>query len=310
MLTTRAGFLTTREGRRIAFSAAGPRDGLPVVYLHGGIGTPLQRAPQLDALISRLQIRHVTIARPGFGDSDPAPDRRITDFPDDLERVVDHLQLERVVLVGVSSGGPYALASVLALQDRVAATGLVSCLSPHRAPHDCRAMTPHLRRGLQTVVRHPELVERAAGRLLGFLERHPRTAARLTMLGASGADRRQLADAAIRDTAISSFLHAASAGVSGMIADYRLCCGPWGFDVAAVDAQIHLWHGADDEFVPLEHARRLAATLRNCHVTIGTDDGHFFYRRRMDEVLTTLVAGARAREAAAWATAAPLRAAA
>jgi pimeloyl-ACP methyl ester carboxylesterase len=154
-------------------------------------------------------------------------------------------------------------------------------------------MSPHLRWGLRTVLNRPEFVERTATRVLGFLERHRHTAARLTMLGANPADRALLADARTRDVAMCSFLHAAAGGVRGMIDDYALCCAPWGFELASVKSYVHLWHGADDEFVPLEHARRLAEALPRCHVTIGTDDGHFFYRKRIDDVLSTVVAAAR-----------------
>jgi pimeloyl-ACP methyl ester carboxylesterase len=280
-------------GRRVAWSAAGPRDGFPVVYLHGGIGTPIARAPQLDELIVRLQIRHVTIGRPGFTGSDPCAERRITDFPHDLERVADHLGLHRFAVIGVSSGGPYALASALALRDRIAATGIVSSLSPLGAPHASRAMPAPLRAGLRTVVRRPELVTRTAARLLSFLERHERGLARLAMLVSRPDDRGLLACARTGEGAVSSFLAAAGHGVRGMVDDYRLCCRPWGFDVGEVDCDVHLWHGAADEFVPLSHAQALALALPRCRMIVGTDDGHFFYRRRMADVLETLVTSAR-----------------
>jgi pimeloyl-ACP methyl ester carboxylesterase len=308
MLPTREGFVSTPTGRRLSFTSVGPRDGLPVVYLHGGIGSPVEHCPQLDELITRLHIRHITVARPGFGRSDPAPGRSILDFAADLERVADHLGVGRLALVGVSSGGPYALASTLALPDRIAATGVVSCLSPHQPPHECRAMAPHLRRGLGTLVRHPDFVERVSTGLIGMLERYQPLAARLTMVGANRADRSLLADERTRDAAMARFLHTAAGGVRGMIDDYALCCAPWGFALEDIAAQVHLWHGADDQFVPLEHARRLAGALPRCRVTIGTDDGHFFYRRRMGDVLGTLVDAAHG--AATRTRVGPLRAAA
>lgn len=293
MIPTLEGSIAVTPDRRVAFSLAGPRDGLPVVYLHGGIGTPIRCAPALGELVTGLGIRHVAISRPGFGASDPCPGRRITDFPADVERVADHLRLERFVLVGVSSGGPYALAAARALGDRVAALGVVSSLSPRSAPHECRAMPLHLRLGLRTVVDRPDLVERVAERLIGVLSRHRQRAARLALAGASAPDRRDLACAPSRDAAMGSFLAAAAGGVRGMLDDYALCCRPWGFDPAEVAAEVHLWHGAADPFVPLAHARVLAAELPRCRTAIGTDDGHFFYRRRMAMVLGTLVAAAR-----------------
>ena len=72
------------DGRSISFISAGPADGVPVVSLHGAIGSPRWRTPGLDELIDRLSIRYLVINRPGFGGSDPSPGRSVVDFASDL----------------------------------------------------------------------------------------------------------------------------------------------------------------------------------------------------------------------------------
>ena len=52
---------------------------------------------------------------------------------------------------------------------------------------------------------------------------------------------------------------------------------------------MHLWHGEQDRFVPVAHARAVAAALPRCRARFDADDGHFFFRRRMPEVLGALV---------------------
>jgi fermentation-respiration switch protein FrsA (DUF1100 family) len=52
---------------------------------------------------------------------------------------------------------------------------------------------------------------------------------------------------------------------------------------------VHLWHGEQDHFVPVEHARALAASLPRCRAQFDPPDGRFFFRRRVDEVLGALV---------------------
>jgi fermentation-respiration switch protein FrsA (DUF1100 family) len=99
-------------------------------------------------------------------------------------------------------------------------------------------------------------------------------------------------------TAIDSFLAAAAGGVDGMIDDYVACCTDWGFDVR----EVHVWHGERDRFVPVEHARALAAALPRCRARFDAEDGHFFFRRRVADVLGALVAAGqppKARAAAA-----------
>ena len=124
-LATREATVTLPDGRRLAWSSGGARGGVPVIYLHGAIGTPVRRTPELDALIAALGIHYIAVSRPGFGRSDPCPGRRIADFPADLEHLADRLGLGRFAVVGVSAGGPYALACARALPERAIATAAV-----------------------------------------------------------------------------------------------------------------------------------------------------------------------------------------
>jgi WD40 repeat protein len=46
-LCTREGTVLLPDGQRLAWSSGGPPDGVPVLYLHGAIGTPVRRTPEL-----------------------------------------------------------------------------------------------------------------------------------------------------------------------------------------------------------------------------------------------------------------------
>jgi pimeloyl-ACP methyl ester carboxylesterase len=290
---TSEAIITLRDGRRIAWSSGGPQDGVPVVYLHGAIGTSVDRTPALDALIAKLRIRYIALSRPGFGRSDPCPGRRIADFPADVERVADRLGLGRFAVVGVSAGGPYAIACARALPDRAVATAAVSSLSPLCPPHAGNWMPVHLRLGLRALVRRPDLAARGGARAMRIVERRPQAVARLARAGATPADRELLAAAEGGTAAIESFLAAAAGGVRGMIDDYVTVCSAWGFDLRDVLGEVHVWHGEQDRFVPVEHARALAAALPRCRAQFDAQDGHFFFRRRIDEVLGALAAAVR-----------------
>lgn len=73
-----------------------------------------------------------------------------------------------------------------------------------------------------------------------------------------------------------------------MVEDYLLCAGPWGFSPAGVATEVQLWHGMADVLVPVEHALQLAVSLPNCRTFLDPDEGHFFFRRRLGDIIGAL----------------------
>jgi pimeloyl-ACP methyl ester carboxylesterase len=275
-----------RDGRRLAYSEAGSSRGEPVLYLHGAIGTPYRRSPELDGVISALGIRYLMVSRPGFGASDPLPGRTLLAHADDVEQLADALGLDRFAVVGVSTGAPYALACALRLPDRVRAAAAVSSLSPLRDSASGGGVPLHLHLALGLLRHAPGFCTGAGNSVVRLLERHPGLLLRAMVSGAPDADRSLLDDPAASQTAVGSFLAAARGGVGEMINDYRLCTGPWGFDTSEIATEVQIWHGMRDQLVPVEHARALAATVSGSRLALDPDDGHFFFRRRLREILS------------------------
>jgi pimeloyl-ACP methyl ester carboxylesterase len=241
----------TRDGRLITFVAVGPRDGSPVLYLHGAIGSPRWRTPGLEALIVEHRIRYVVVNRPGFGGSDPCPVRTVADFALDVRDVVDGLGFGLFSVMGVSAGAPYALACAWAMPERVAATAAVSPLVSGCGPGG--AGGPRYR---------------LPGELFGVPTLGPAVAgAALRLLGLGG-----------------------STSPRAMIEDYAVCRRPWGFDPSEIAAPVTLWHGRRDRLVPLAHALRLAELMPDCAIRPVSGGGHFFLSRHLSEIVPSLVA--------------------
>ena len=285
--------LALRDGRRLAFTAAGPLDGFPVVYLHGAIGTALE-------LGGLLGLRCICVSRPGFGGSDRAPGRTMLAFAADVEQVADALALERFAVVGVSAGGPYALACGSALPGRVTAVGVVSSLSPLCAPHAVPGMPAHIRLAMRALAAQPGAAAWLGDAGLGLVRRHPGVVARVMAAGAPACDKRMLAARETREAAAAQFLAAAGGGARGLIDDYAISTRPWGFALADVGAEVHVFHGVRDALVPLDHALALAAGLPRCRAWLDPDEGHFLFRRRLADVFGAVTGSRDA--AAAWAS--------
>ena len=93
------------DGRLLGYSAPGPPDGFPVLYMHGAIGSPVRRSVELESAIAEYRLRYLMVDRPGFGASDPAPGRNVAAFAEDVEGLADALGLGRFAVVGCSAGG-------------------------------------------------------------------------------------------------------------------------------------------------------------------------------------------------------------
>ncbi len=74
-----------------------------------------------------------------------------------------------------------------------------------------------------------------------------------------------------------------------MIDDYLVCRRPWGFDPCELQIPVTLWHGGGDRLVPLAHTLALAAAIPGCEARVDRRGGHFFYSRRVAEILGPLL---------------------
>ncbi len=110
-------------------------DGPPVVFLHGIGGNRTNWSRQLHALSDDFTAM-AWDAR-GYGDSgDIDGDRRFRHFADDLARLLDHREVEKAHLVGLSMGARILLTFVPLYSGRVATLTLCDCFSAFGAMSD------------------------------------------------------------------------------------------------------------------------------------------------------------------------------
>jgi len=122
------GAVTLRDGRSLAYAEWGDLTGTPVILFHG---MPNSRLLCPDEEATRAAcVRLITMDRPGYGQSDPKPNRTLLDWVDDFAEFSDLLELPPCPVVGWSSGGPYAMACGARLPGRVKMIGLAASDGP------------------------------------------------------------------------------------------------------------------------------------------------------------------------------------
>jgi pimeloyl-ACP methyl ester carboxylesterase len=267
--------------------------GPPILYCHG-FPSSRREALLLHPIAQALGMRIIAADRPGYGDSDPQPGRTIRDWPDDVAALADHLGLSRFGVLGVSGGGPYALACVALIPERLTACALVCPLGPVYRLDLLRQMhwPTRLNLGLARVL--PSLAHAAFGGLTPLLlARWPETVEHLRTLTAPAVDRVELACTGTRAILNRTIADAMRGGARGARRDLLLYTRPWDIAFDAITQPIDLWHGEIDGTVPVSHARWYAAHLPSCRARYLPDEGHYSLPlRHAKEILSALAAAA------------------
>ncbi len=118
-----------RDGRWLGFAEYGDPQGIPLFAFHGTPGSRLM-VQAADASARAGGVRVIAPDRPGFGLSSRRAGRRIGDWPLDVAELADALGIARFGVVGVSGGGPYALACAWRLPERLTVVASVSGVAP------------------------------------------------------------------------------------------------------------------------------------------------------------------------------------
>jgi pimeloyl-ACP methyl ester carboxylesterase len=277
------------DGRIVAYEQWGDLDGRPMFFLHGTPGCRLNRHPDAT-LWPNLGLHVVTIDRPGYGESTPLLERRVSHAARDVASVADVLGFERFLVVGSSGGGPHAVACAAELGDRVLACAAVASAAP-LLPDEVEDLIGLNRKALWILAERgrPGMVD-----FLGSLRDH-------LLADPVGALDAQLADAPAADIQwnqredVQTVRHdaireALRPGVQGWVDDSISIFGDdWDIDLGRVSCPVRFWHSDDDRNGPLAAIQRLVDTIPGATLTIWSGEGHSAPARNMHQVLRDLI---------------------
>ena len=279
------------DGRRLGYAQFGDLQGNPLFYCHGFPASRLEAA-LIDAAAKRCRVRVVAADRPGFGLSDYQPGRRIGDWPNDVVELADVLGIDRFAIVGVSGGGPYALACACRIPRRLVAVGVVCGLGPMSESWALRGMFWSRRLVFTLARRAPALLKLVHGFVFDpLLRRHPEVILSMILRTPVAADRRVLQRPDVGTTLLASIQESVREGPRGILHDLLLYTQAWDFQPQEIDLAVDLWHGEADPIVPVAHTRALVRQLPKARAVFLPREGHFSLPLdHMENILRTLVA--------------------
>jgi len=264
------------DGRPLSVWSGGDQGGVPVIYLHGTPSSRLLAAAGDDAAV-RQGVRLIAANRPGYGAAPDGP-TSLTSVAEDTLALADCLGLNRFAVLGVSGGGPYALACGALEPARVAAVGVAAGIGPWRLI-DSPGTNPEDRAALELADAGD--VEAALAAFRGSA-----TQEYASML--------ELDDDAMMDEFIrpvperervvvftpqmrswwAADMREALTSYDGFARDNLAWGGDWDIDLASVESPTWLWYGDEDRLVPVDHGRWLHERIAHSTLVIRPGCGH------------------------------------
>jgi pimeloyl-ACP methyl ester carboxylesterase len=261
-------------GSGLAWIEVGRPEGRPVVFLHGWPSSRLM-GRVWAATAWRRGWRVLAPDRPGLGRSPRRARWSFGAWPAVFERFLDERGIARCPIIGLSGGGPYALASAALAPGRVDAVAVISGAPPLHDPAD-RLLIMKEFRLLAAIERRAAWLVRAGFRASGpVLARFDVPLARSLMRVFGRQPDEWFMASRASDFTISSGIEAWRQGGLGVVNEGQLYLHPWDFAPEAVERPANFWHGSDDPFFHWSLAEKLARRVPGSLFHRVPGEGHF-----------------------------------
>lgn len=266
--------IVAKEARTLAFATYGAPGGRPLYFFHGFPGSRLQAA-LVDDQARDARVALIAIDRPGFGASSPAPHRRLLDWPHDVVTVADQLGHERFGVLGVSCGGPYALACAHQLPERIDYVGLLAGIGPTDVATLNRDQMPLLKWMFALARLHPLLISPLLALDRAMFRRNAARAVESLAAMMPLPDRRLLhANPTVRAQFVASLAEAYRQGIGGALREAQLIAQQGEFRLREITLPVDVYQGDSDRHVTMAMARHIAEQLPHARLHCYRDEGH------------------------------------
>ena len=281
------------DGRNLGYAEYGTPNGSPVFFIHG---VPDSRISirTTDKIAKKLDVRFIGIDRPGIGLSTCYPNRKVTDWPADLQHLVDHLNVDQYRIASVSGGTGYALACAKALpKEKLRAVGVICGIGPWEA--GTKGMSLANRVALNVWAYAPRLVRAVHDRWVLPIVRDPdptkwENAMKKNLKYFKESDRKEFEKPGEFELLCDIFREVWKQGMKGHIEELRLITRHWGFDLEDVKHdKIKFWVGSEDVNTPPRHTEYMAKRLPSAEFKLYPGLSHFTVWAKMEEILSELL---------------------
>lgn len=210
----------------------------------------------------------IAVGRSGYVGSSAKPGRITIDIANDVAELADHLNLTKMVHVGLSGGGQHAIAAGLDPRSvGVVTSGSLAPYSEMGQDFYTGMQQADLDEYADALRDINDLVKRFQGWLDGDFSEQ--------LGGAEVSENDKKAQKSPSwNVLFDSCNFTMKAGWDWVADDYSSYLKPWGFDPRDITIPVEIWQGGLDKNVPQQHGKWLASHIKNSTLHLIVDESH------------------------------------
>lgn len=280
--------LKREDGRDFYYETYGHPNGEPVLFMHG-IMTGTDLTSEMSDYLHAQNIKLIAPHRPGFGCSAALATANMIDFfTDDIVALLAAENIENCKILAHSSGSFYAYHLGSILPHIITKIRVISGAVPFTRAEHIRVLNPRQRIVTNTAKYTPKLLPF----LLRGSEKQVKKYGAESLIDAlyedSEVDYALIKQPEIRELIIKGFEASFKQGVSSPVADgLYIFSDRWRQMVTACQMPIELFHGADNQAVPMEQVNDFFDEFDEISIEI-VDGGQLIFYKFFENMLKGL----------------------
>ncbi|MFW9924637.1 MAG: alpha/beta fold hydrolase [Candidatus Thorarchaeota archaeon] len=286
--------LKLNDGRTIAFYVLGNSNKESIFYFHGWPGTRLEIQP-FESIVKKLDFQLVGIDRPGSGKSEFQRKRKVSDWPKDIKQIADYLKISKFSIIGLSTGGMYAIETLKQLPNLVNKICLVSAVPYFKIKYP----KPSFRSRVIKLTHYFPLLSKSILRIISDLgiipyRRNKQKAFQKFLKKRPVNDRITMTKQGMKewflDSYIPDLLKSSKKGLSYdiyLLLKEQATVDPT--EAAELKHQIYLFHGTNDTVVPMFASIQQDSYFPNSELILFDNEGHSTIYNHMEEIVEKLL---------------------
>jgi len=259
-----------------------------IVYCHGFPGSRVE-AGVAHKSAKKRGLTILSVDRPGIGHSAPRSQWKLADWPMLFVELLDHFQVKKAGLLGLSGGTPYALIASAMCADRVNQTVIVSGVSPFIHTAAMKQAAFMSRAAIVASQRLPLLSRMSMALMTRWFRRYPRHLLMMMSSSLGEDDKKLLARRAIRFLMYRNIKEAFRQGSAGVEEDFVRLSSAWPFERENIATSVAILHGDADLWIPSSMAKNNHEAIPQSSYEIFSGRGHFMVLGIIREVLDKFI---------------------